>query len=505
MALQLRGRRPLAGWLALFLVGGCVLVTGPVTAQERPGGGEAAFRLTPVDTSWLRAIEERLLPAVIVPGPAAHADLSAYYAAANPALLERFAAVRKLCEAPQTGAVRRLTLVAGDAGVGKSFIKREAFGQDYPAGAVCKLDLRELYQEWLATGLTEARPDLRDGDVVLNRLLAVKHRDRPLVSDYLAARPAAIYVIDSLDEIHPDDHGWFFEQLEQFAFSGQRPVVHLVVFGRPLAFHRRWQSLAERHARGEVELHWLHPPRLRTTGDLLVSTWNYLGYQHKLRWRPEGGDELVPMSLEDFAGWSQAGFRRTGSYSSVTLDNESPYTTQVHGTLLDWTQRHRPLIAPLWNLAGNSLLRETIERRLRAGAAEPFDERAWMLDFLHAWLRRDTQSDDRPSLAKPEYLALYVELLERVAVRYARPDLVDDQGFFQVAPEDRIELTRADRQLSFSVERILNRSGMKHLELGGRDVARYRFEPIWFHRLLVEMHNDRLRFSSVTRTGGGLP
>ncbi|MCO6458589.1 MAG: hypothetical protein J5I93_25055 [Pirellulaceae bacterium] len=505
MALQLRGRRPLAGWLALVLVCGCGLVTGRLTAQEGPGGSEAASRLTPIDTSWLRAIEERLLPEVIVPGPAAHADLSAYYTAANPALLERFAAARKLYEAPRLRSVRRLTLVAGDAGVGKSFLKREAFGKNDPAGAVCKLDIRELYQEWLAAGLTEARPDLRDGDVVLNRLLAVKDRDRPLVSDYLAARPAAIYVIDSLDEIHPDDHGWFFDQLEQFVFSGQRDFRHVVVFSRPLAFHQRWQPLAERHERGEVELHWLHPPRLRTTGDLLVSTWNYLGYRHKLRWRPEGGDELVPMSLQDFTGWSQAGFHRSGSYSSVTLDDESPYTTQVHATMLDWTQRHRVLIAPLWNLAGNSLLRETIERRLRQDSEPAFDERTWMLDFLHAWLRRDTQSDDRPSLAKPEYLALYVELLERVAVRYARPDLVDDQGFFQVAPEDRIELTRAGRQLSFSVERILNRSGMKHLELGGRDVARYRFEPIWFHRLLVEMHNDRLRFPSVTRTGGGLP
>jgi hypothetical protein len=37
---------------------------------------------------------------------------------------------------------------------------------------------------------------------------------------------------------------------------------------------------------------------------------------------------------------------------------------------------------------------------------------------------------------------------------------------------------------------------MKVIDLASEGEARYRFEPIWFHRLLVEVHNENLAATS---------
>ena len=41
------------------------------------------------------------------------------------------------------------------------------------------------------------------------------------------------------------------------------------------------------------------------------------------------------------------------------------------------------------------------------------------------------------------------------------------------------------------MKKILERSGLKHFDPRRTGTPQYRFEPVWMHRLLVEMHNRR--------------
>ncbi|MCH5376633.1 MAG: hypothetical protein JJ992_21915, partial [Planctomycetes bacterium] len=118
----------------------------------------------PVDTSPLLEIEQRCLPPVLQSGRNRYPDLPAYYMAENVALRERFDAVRRAFEnggGPRP--LRCVTLIAGAAGVGKTFIKGEVFSKSYPKEEVCKFDIRELYEQWREAGYTEERPDLQAG------------------------------------------------------------------------------------------------------------------------------------------------------------------------------------------------------------------------------------------------------------------------------------------------------------------------------------------------------
>ncbi len=483
----------LASCAACLLLVGLLLVGLPafgrkLPAQEGVPVAASGASSPVVDTSLLRQIEHRVLPPPVVPGAAAHANLADYYFDANPELLSRFRRAREAyaCQPPQQ--YQALTLISGTAGVGKTFIKGQIFDKDCPKSSVCKFDIRELYEQWLATATTELRPDLRDGDLVLNSLLAARSHKVPLLAKYLAAHEASFYVIDSLDEIHPDDYEWVLDQVEDFTFTSDREFIHVVVLGRPLAFRNYWLQRQAESTR-DVQLKMLAPPRLRTTGDLRVSDWNYLSWKYKLLWQPEG-NEPTAMSLETFNQWSDEGYPRSGQFASVGLDGDFRVITQSQGLLREWAGSQRVITGVLPNLAGNSLAREIAEQFYIAG--RPFAERSVMNAYLDGWLQRDTRSDNRPSLAKPLHLDLYLRLLEGVAVDSLRKGQVDEQGFFPVRSDDQISLAYQDRLVAFPVTRILDRSGMKFMDPRQAGVARYRFEPVWFHRLLVEMSNDRL-------------
>jgi hypothetical protein len=441
-----------------------------------------------VDVSRLRALEDRDLPPALVEGPPSQPDLPSYYLAANPQLKQRFDEARRRYELPQGDAYRAVTLVAGAAGVGKTFLKGEVFSRDYPPSAVCRFDIRELYTEFEAQHLATAKPDLCDGDVVLNELLSSSVPEKYLVGHFLAEQDAEFYVIDSLDEIHPDDYVSVLEQIEDFVFRGDRRFVHVVVFGRALAFRDYWRARRPRASADQVALFMLAPPKFRTTGDLLVSSWNYHSWKYKLRWASPGG-EPEPFSLQDYGSWVEAGFPRQGRFASVTCKQPENIALPVHEMLLDWARQHRVVCGTLYNLAGNSMAREIAETWVQQG--KTYRERAFMDAYFQRWLERDTQSDGRPSATKPEYLDLYMQLLEQLAVKYLQEEKIDDHGFFVVRDEDAIEVDYEGRSLRFPVKRILNRSGLKYLDPRQAGPPAYRFEPIWFHRLLVESHQQR--------------
>jgi hypothetical protein len=351
-----------------------------------------------------------------------------------------------------------------------------------------------LYEQWQATGDTEERPDLRVGELVLNKPLAQKDLSQHRLTNYLREQQdAAFFVIDSLDEIHPDDYVALLQEIERFALDGGRDFVHVVVLGRGSSFREYWHQKAIARTPEQLELFMLQPPRFVTTGDLLVSTWNHHTWACKLAWSPAGQPQ--PMALEDYIRWVRADYPLNGPFRSVTFQPNRCMDARVQGTLQDWSCRYPVVGSMLYNLAGNTMIREISERFVAKRLH--YNERAVMEDYLAAWLTRDTASEGRPSAARPEHLDLYQQLLEGVAVKYLTEGRVDDQGFFAVGDKDALPVNHGGQQFEVPVHRILNRSGLKYIDPREAGPSRYRFEPVWFHRLLAEKHNDHTSRSLV--------
>jgi hypothetical protein len=473
---------------------GCSTPVSPIDGVEEPVPVDASYVGEPVDTTPLLEIEKSALPACIVEGPWTHETLPEYYWAENADLRARFEQARQASRGTPPRTFRALTLVSGAAGVGKTFvkgevfdIKGEVFDEDYPENAVYSFDMRELFSLWAARGIALVKADLHASGTALNRLLTVPRKQHPHLRTFLEAKDAQFYVIDSLDEIHPEDYSWVLRQVEEFVFDPEREFVHVVIFGRGLAFRDYWALHQERNSNRDVRLFLLHEPQLKTTGDLMVSSWSYHTWRYGLRWAPEEG-EPETMPLREYAEWVNSGFSRSGKFASVTCDENNSMRPDVHRALVDLSKDSRVVGSVLNNLAGNTLMREVIEEDVLAG--REYDERHVMESFLQKWLVRDTRADDRPSAKKAQYLELYLTLLQQVAVRYLHENALDESGFFEVREEDAVLVDWHGKELIFRVNRILDRSGLKFVN--PRDPGmRYRFEPLWFHRLLVEMHNDR--------------
>jgi hypothetical protein len=463
----------------------CSLSNAKGSAQEILSRRNERQRHT-VDVSRLYEIEDAVLPATLVPGPGTYTDLPSYYAAANPELRARFERIRSLYEERSTPVYRGLTLVAGDAGIGKTFLKKEVFRKSYSEEAVLKIDLRELYLHWQQIGNVALKPDLHCDDVVINVLPSLGHTHHKPLLEMLSSKSASFIVLDSLDELHPDDYTHVIRQLEEFVCLNRTGFVHVVVFGRPFAFVDYWRSGPQNRTGCDIELFMLKPPRFRTTGDLLVSSWNYHTWKCKAKKRLTDGTTAA-LSLGDYAAWAENGFLRTKPFDNISVPTEAEIHPDATIKLLQYAQRHRMIGATIYNLAGNAIIREIMAQR--CDQRLEFDEFAIEQAYFDAWLERDHASDNRPSPSHPAHLDLYIRLLQEVAVKYLVENHVDDQGFFEVGRDDRICVTHLGRELSFPVRQILNRSGMKHVDPCQPEPLKYRFEPIWLHRFLVEQYN----------------
>jgi hypothetical protein len=414
--------------------------------------------------------------------------LPEYYWAENRELLDRFREGKNAFDRSPRAEFRAVTLVAGAAGVGKTFLKEVVFSKDYPRSAICKFDIREVYDEWASDGIIADKADLASGDLVINRLKSVTDKSKPRLRDYLEAKHASFYVIDSLDEIHPDDYGWVLEQVEDFVFRREHSFVHVVVFGRGFAFRDFWAKPAAHRRENNIELYVLNPPTFRTTGDLLVSSWNYHSWKFGLAWAPHGG-EPEPMPLDAYAQWASSGFTREGKFKSVTCQENEDIRADVQNVFVHCACTSPLVCSALYNLAGNTLMREILcEQTLQR---LPVDEGRIAEAYLDAWLVRGTKVHGRPSRERPEHLDLYLSLLERVAVKYLEGDALDDGGWFLLRDSDTVTVDDGRRQLTFPVNRILDRSGLIIADPRGQGVATHGFEPICFHRLLVERHSRR--------------
>ncbi len=249
-------------------------------------------------------------------------------------------------------------------------------------------------------------------------------------------------------------------ELEKLA-RGDRQFIHVVAFGRPLAFRDYWQGRRSEGLPHGVEGYLLNPPEFRTTGDLLVSSWNYACWKHGLS-RVGSDGQTQSMTFSDFQRWCEQEMVTTGDFANVTYNESWRLPLAAHQELRQWTMRHRVVLGVLPNLAGNSIVREIVDAHV--AGRQSFDEREFMNEYFAKWLERNTESDDRPSRLKPVHLDLYDKLLEAVAAKYINEHRVNRLGYFDVIDDDRVVVEHHGEQVSVQVRNLLNRSGLVTLD-----------------------------------------
>jgi hypothetical protein len=436
----------------------------------------------------LKQIEQRVLPLPLVPGLARFERLEDYYWDANRALRRRLDDGIAAFSTDDHHPFRAMTIVAGSAGVGKTFVKRGIYNDTVPPDSVWKIDAHELMEDWIDNGWCTKKPDVHHEDQIISQLASLTPAGRKEFIHLLNTRNEAFFVVDSLDEVHPDDYSFILAALEKLVFHGDRSFIHVVVFGRPLAFRQYWKSLRHEYEPINVQSYLLSPPDFRTTGDLHVSSWNYDCWKHRLRRVGKDG-ESDSMTFAEYQQWCAADFATVGEFSDVRFEQNSEMQPKARDQLKRCLTENRVALGVIPNLAGNSLLREVFTDHFQDRIN--YEERAFMDLFFAKWLERDTKSSDRPSRMKPEYLELYIQLLEAVAAKYADQRQLNRLGFFRVNSEDTIDVKHQGRVVSVPIQRLLDRSGFVTAHPLHPESDLYRFEPIWTHRLLLEMHNER--------------
>lgn len=447
-----------------------------------------------VNTESLFQVESRVLPNPLVDGKSQHENLSDYYVSENRELAYRFEQAREAYDKSQP--FQMVTLIAGDAGVGKTFLKRQVFSESYDPKLVCRFDVREFYESKSSKPHVELRPDLYSDDVVICSLPAMRNPKWQGLYKFLNQQSASFFVIDSLDEVHPDDYVALLEQVDRFVFEGDREFVHVVVLGRGIAFRDYWEKSCGHFSTKRLNLYMLEMPSFQTTGDLDVSTWNYHRFAHNLSWKQS--DESF--SLADFREWSAANFSREGRFKDVFCSPANAIDPKSESAIEAFTKREKFPQSALRNLAGNGFLRTIVAEHARNDVELTQSE--FMKEYFRHWLMRDTNSGKRPSAKNPKHLSLYVQLLEELAAKVLHEGRIDSHGFFSIHDDDMVEVWYEGKLIGFPARRILDRSGLKHLDPRTPGDSRYRFEPIWLHRMLVESRNQRI--SDSTSEGVGL-
>jgi hypothetical protein len=221
----------------------------------------------------------------------------------------------------------------------------------------------------------------------------------------------------------------------------ENPFVHVLVFGRPEAF-APWLRQSR----------WYPPRSLRvtrplqgalyvTSGDLDLTYRDYLDYRRKPSPSQDEVDAFVNLILDHpFLSYSI----RILSVRQVVIEAG---------------------LAGMWT-----------EAELKAAAYDSLIE-------------RNCQTHRRGET----YPESYEYLLQDIAARYL--DQVDDDGFFVVDVQDRIEVyDSSGTQVigEVTVRDALDRSGIATLERPESILTRYRFDPFWIHAHLVEERNQRL-------------
>ena len=105
-------------------------------------------------------------------------------------------------------------------------------------------------------------------------------------------------------------------------------------------------------------------------------------------------------------------------------------------------------------------------------------------------MQRNSDSHNRPMLGSPEGF-LYQRMLELIAIKYIND--IDSTGWFEVG-NSPIILVNDKIKYEFDVKKTLERSGIVDIEpISNRSSNKFRFEPFWLHRYLIEEYNKRIK------------
>ena len=467
----------------LSLLCGLLANCGVVAVEPQPIAGAVLH---------LKTLEQQMLPGRLTEGEPRCDGMVDYYWEANPELESELKSAKLKFEQSNDDH-QQLILVAGPAGVGKTFVKRGVY-EGLPEDAVWKFDARELFGGYRELGFAEQRADLRDGCTVFNEMLSLTVAGRRRFRSEVMTCAASFVVVDSLDEIHPRDYAFVLQTLTRLIDPSRKQFAQVVVFGRPFCFESYWQWYhGERNGSSEgVRGFMLRKPEFRTTGDIQVSNWNFDCWKFGLCRQSANVQQAVCFS--DYQQWCERGFSCQGEFSEFVFAPNRHMTVAARKALNRWISEEPTVAAVISNLAANGMVRDILVDQLQA--AKGFEERQFMEKFLTRWLERDTRSDDRPSQIKPELLDIYLKLLEKVAVMYA-PSVRAD-GSFAVAQHDQVRASFKGGDITVSVKDLLNRSGLVTAAPFGKSQGRVCFEPLWLQRVLIEKHARRRAGETAT-------
>ncbi len=447
---------PLSMPLGVLALASCQSLVGDYVVDD-----EFSVAPDPIQTQSLCEIEsERFVFEVDIDSQADEPSLESYYERANPAFVKHLADVHEIFEsgAPHT----RVTYLMGAAGVGKSFVTRNALGA-FPDEVQCTAEMGDLFGEDadLLNFEVVSQPDLAtlDGDLVFNELPSFERlRNFELESLLSAAgclvdgEPLPLVVIDGIDEVHDDVSHALLEAVDEFvmARADEGSFLHVLIAGRPEGFGT-WIADPTRTEENSaiVDSFNLQVPQYRTAGDLEFRLRGYLDFR---------GDLETFEANDEFDGYLE-------SFSSAV-------------------QQHPFLTYSIGNLAvGNVVIEQT------APDLEQ-DERQLKTRLFDDIVLRNSQSHQRPGDGGPLESA-YRRVLEDIAARYAE---TDERGVFSVRSEDTVDVLDDDGEMlgEVRVRNVLNRGGIAFLTSATTATTRYRFEPFWLHAHLLERRNQRL-------------
>jgi hypothetical protein len=389
---------------------------------------------------------EKSITITIIEGENRYDDLLDYFQDANVELFNHLDRVAQdyLDGRPHRGA----TYILGAAGVGKSFVARAV--EQFPAEDQCKIAFGEFVEEPQENIDFLLQPDLQtlSGDYVINTLPTFAQPETFSLDTLLAAggclrdgELVPLIVLDDLNELHDDSTLLILKGVEAYLSApGETPsFVHFLVFGRSAAFNTWLRDPDRVPPAGLWMPRPLQGPLYSTVGDLEFAVESYYEFEKK----------PVPPRVSDH-------------FVAAVL--EYPFLTYS--------------IRPL---ATRNIIIEAIGANVQSEEAL----RAKVYDNL---VERNNEVHNRPSARTPSYQYL----MEEIAVRYK--DRVDDEGFFVVDFQDRVPYydNALENEIGeVYVEDVLDRSGIAVLDPADAFLTRYRFDPFWIHKHLVEMRNQR--------------
>ena len=337
-ARRTRLRRHVGLLLGVATSMGCQALVGDYVLEGDSEATDAGSNV--ISASQLCSVEaERFVFDVDLSSDESFEDLTEYYDAANPKLV---AHLMMIAQQYQDGAAHSgVTYLSGGAGIGKSFVARNAL-DTFADEDQCDIQLTELFTEDVASLSFEVKltPDLAtvDGEHVFNELPDIADASGFSLESMLSAGGCLdsghlppLVVIDGIDEVHDHTAELILESVDELALgmtSIRGDFLHILVAGRPEGF-ASWLTSSERNEQSAniLDRFTLEPPRYSTAGDLAFRLEGYLDFAGTLEMYQDDA------TLDDyFESFSQAVLRYPFlTYSignlalgNIVIDNTAP-------------------------------------------------------------------------------------------------------------------------------------------------------------------------------------